>query len=473
MTAVPIAFQTNESKYSFAGEARLINAYAEQQGEDAKNQLALLPDYGLTTFCEVTDTPQRGAIYLDDLDCIYTVHSTSVYKVTYDGTTATKTRVGTIPGSDVVQMSRNQHTDADGDSPQVSIHCNAGEFYIESDSVYQVTDEDLPDGVVSQDHIGGYTVYGLDDRRFFISSLNECQTIDGTDYATAEQSADPLVRVKADGDLFLFKRKQTEQWRVTGNADFPLEPIGTPIRRGILAANAVIQADNSLFFVGDDGVVYRVSGTGSVQRISTHGVERKIANDADQSSISMLSFTAEGHSFIAVTGSDWTRCYDAATKTWHTRESYPAGGWRARNPVRAWGKIIVGDALSGNLYFLDRDSFVEDDQPLVWGMDTPTIHVFPNGAVMDALYLDVATGVGLTTGQGSDPKLMLSWSTDGGATWKGNRELSLGSYGSRVRLKTMRLGRFGPQGVVFRVRVSDPVIRSLIAMDLKVRKLKK
>ena len=78
-------------KYAFAGEAQLINAYAEQQGPDAKDPLAVLPVYGMTLERAVTDTPQRGAIYLDDLDCIYTVHATSVYKVKQSGAA---TRIG-------------------------------------------------------------------------------------------------------------------------------------------------------------------------------------------------------------------------------------------------------------------------------------------------------------------------------------------------------------------------------------------
>lgn len=466
MTALSIPFRTNVSKYAFSGQAQLINAYAEKQGTDAKDPMALLPSYGLTLERAVTDTPQRGSIYLDDLDCIYTVHSTSVYKVTETGAA---TRIGTVPGNDIVQMSRNQAT-----IPQISIHCDAGEFYIENDVVKRVTDEDLPDGVVSQDHLGGYTIYGNADRRFFISSLNACQTIDGTDYATAEQSPDPLVRVKADGDLFLFKHKQVEQWRNTGNADFPFEPIGSPIKHGLLAEQGVTNFDNTLLFVGDDSVVYRIAGTGSVQRVSDHGIERTIANDDDQSSIMASSHTLEGHAFAVLSGSDWTRIYDAATGVWHSRESYNQGGrWRARFPVRAWGKTIVGDSLSGNLYFLDKTSFVEGDQPLVWGVDTPVFHAFPNGAVMDALHIDVATGNATTTGQGSAPVIMLDWSTDGGATYKGNRQLSLGSYGSRVRVTTRMLGRFGPQGVTFRFRISDPVVRSLIALDLQARPLKK
>lgn len=466
MTALPIAFSTNVSKYAFAGEATLLNAYVEKQGTEAKDPLIVLPSYGLTLQVAVTDTPQRGAIYLDDLDCIYTVHATSVYKVLQSGTV---TRIGILPGNDIVQLSRNQAL-----VPQISIHCAAGEFYIENDVVKRVTDVDLPTPVISQDHIGGYTVYALADRRFFLSSLNVCQDIDGLDFATAEQSPDPLMRVKVDGDAFFFKRRQIEQWRNTGNADFPLEPIGSPIKHGLLAALAVTAFDNTLVFVGDDGVVYRIAGTGSVTRISDHSVERAIANDPNQSAIMVSSHTLEGHAFAVFSGSNWCRVYDAATQVWHSRESYNQGHrWRAQFPVRAWGRTIVGDTLSGNLYFLDKDSFVEGDQPLRWGMNTPIFHAFPNGGVIDALHIDVATGNAPTTGQGSNPILMLDWSTDGGATWKGNRQLSLGTYGQRVRVTTRRLGRFGPKGVTFRFRISDPVIRSLIALDLKVRPLKR
>lgn len=465
MTALPIAFRTNQSKYSFAGEAQLINGYAEQQGNDAKAPLAILPDYGMTEFAAVTDTPCRGSIYLDDLDCIYSVFASGAYKVLSDGTSS---RIGLVPGSDIVELSRNQAT-----IPQISITCAAGEYYIENDVVKKVTTTNLPTPIVSHDHLGGYTVRGLADRRFFLSAINATQTVDALDYATAEQSADPLVRVKADGDLFIFKKKQTEQWRNTGNASFPFEPIGTPIRHGLLASEAVTPFDNTLAFIGEDAVVYRIAGTGSVQRISTHGIERSIANDPSQSDIVGFSYSNEGHLFAGFTGSDFTRVYDAATQTWHTRQSWQLDRWRARFPVFAWGKWIVGDTLTGSLYFLDKDSYTEGSDPIVWGVDLPPFHVFPNGGVIDAVAIDVATGVGNVTGDGSDPKLMLDWSVDGGATWKGHRELSLGASGDRVRVTTRRLGRFGPQGVTFRLRISDPVIRSLLAMDVKVRGLQK
>jgi len=462
---LPIAFRTNESKYSFSGSPRLINAYAEQTDKDAKAPLSVMPCAGMKLFATVSGSPCRGTIFLEDADCAYSVHSSGVFKVTYDGSTATVLRVGVIPGTDVVQLSRNQAAEH-----QISVHCEAGEYYIEADSVKIVSDVDLPTPVVTMDHVGGYTAYGLEDRRFFLSSINDCATIDGTDFATAEQSPGPLIRIKANkGDLFLFKSDLIEQWRNTGNADFPFEPMAT-IQRGLKAPNAVAAFDNTLAWPGNDAIVYVMAGTQG-QRISNHGIERLIESETSQEAMLGFAHTLEGHQFYTLTGTDWTRCYDAATQFWHSRESYRIDRWRGRFPFRAWGKVIVGDELTGNLYELDKDTFEEGDDPLLWGVDFPIMHAFPNGAIVDALHLDVATGNGLL-GE-SAPKLMLSWSVDGGATFKGNRELSIGGRGDRVRVTTRRLGRFGPKGIQFRIRVSDPVIRCLVAADVEVRPIKK
>lgn len=468
MTALPISVQTGEAKYDFSGSTRLINCYVEQQGTGAKSKAVVLPPPGLVEFAEPTDTPGRGTIYLPDLDCAYLVHSTSVYKLTWDGTTATTVRIGVIPGSDWVQLSRNQ-----ADPVQITVHCERGDFYIENDVVKRVADEDLPE-TVSQDYAGTYTAYGIEDRRVFISAQNDTSDINGTDYETAEQTAGPLVRVLANtGDLLIFKTDSIEGWRNTGQADFPFEPVAF-IQKGLKAKHGPALFDNSVVFPGQDNIVYRLNGTQPL-RISTHGIERTLEDEASPEDILGFVHSGEGHQFYSLTGTDWTRAYDAATSTWHSRESYGIGKWRAVFPFRAWGMWLFQDLLTGKILKLDKDTFTEDGDPVIWGVDCPILHVFPNGGVVDALHIDVATGVGIlpATADGYAPKLMLSWSTDGGATFKGDRELSLGGYGDRVRVTTRRLGRFGPKGIQFRFRISDPVIRALVAVDVSIRPLKK
>lgn len=471
---IQIAFRSNPSRYSFAGSARLINAYAEQQGNDAKAPLAVLACPGMISCCTVTDTPGRGLIYLDDLDCAYSVHSSGVFKVTKTSDspfTLSATRIGTIPGTDQAQLSRNQAS-----SVQISAHCDAGAYYIEGDLVKKVAASSFTTVPTSIEHISGYTLYGEEDGRVNFSAINNCNSISALDFFTAEQYADKLVRLKSEGpDLFVFSRKSIEPWRVTSDVDLPFQLIGGAVSsKGLVAPEAVVSADNTLMFPGEDNVAYRLNGY-SPQRISTHAIERYFEGDADRENIRGLSYTFEGHTFACWTGDTYTVSFDAATQSWHNRESYQNNGkWRFRNAIRAWGKTIGQDALSGKLFYLDKDTYDEDGSTMIWGMDTPFLHTASGtGGIVDSLHIDLATGVGAlnSTSQGYSPKLMLSWSVDGGATFKGNREISLGARGDYLRVRTRRLGRFGDKGIMFRLRISDPVIRGIVAISANVRPL--
>jgi hypothetical protein len=123
---------------------------------------------------------------------------------------------------------------------------------------------------------------------------------------------------------------------------------------------------------------------------------------------------------------------------------------------------------------LDKDTYTEYGEPMIWGVDSPPLHVFPHGGIVDAFHMDLATGYGKLSGQGSNPKIMLQVSKDGGNTFGQYRELELGITGHyATRVTARRLGRFGPKGIVFRLRISDPVVRSLVATDIEIRPLKR
>jgi hypothetical protein len=75
---------------------------------------------------------------------------------------------------------------------------------------------------------------------------------------------------------------------------------------------------------------------------------------------------------------------------------------------------------------------------------------------VNCLRLDVEVGVGLATGQGSDPQISLSVSRDNGKTWGAEMWKPLGKAGEyATRVEWRRLGscrQFTPK-----IRVSDPV----------------
>jgi hypothetical protein len=75
--------------------------------------------------------------------------------------------------------------------------------------------------------------------------------------------------------------------------------------------------------------------------------------------------------------------------------------------------------------------------------------------------LDLERGVGLATGQGSDPTVMLRLSRDGGHTWGEPLTMSAGTLGAyTTRVIARRLGQ--ARDTVFEVTVSDPVAWSLV-----------
>lgn len=466
MTALPIAFRSNVGKYNFLGTTTLLNCYAEKRGDDAKGPLSVIPCDGTLTFSAATDTPCRGMLLMRDLDLIYAVFSSYVWKINSAGTA---TLVGVVPGTDRVQMTRNQKATA-----QIVIRCDAGVFIVESDVVSLFT---LPgaETVISVDTIAGYTVYGIATGVFFISSINEAKTVAALDFATAEQRPDRLVRVFVlGGELLMMKQTNIEPWINTGNATFPFELRGTSsvVRKGLLAEDSVAEFDNTIAFVGNDGFVYRYAATPT--RISNEEVERAIRDDASQSTISAFSWSRGGHQFYTLTGSTWTYSYDAVTQVWHKRETYNSNRWRHDFAVETWGEVIVGDRNTGNLYSLDSSTYTEAGSTMIFGVDSPPMHVFPKGGIVDSINIDFATGGGVvsSTATGYDPALMLSWSDDGGNTYKAPRQIKTGKRGVyKTRVRTMRCGRFGTLGRTWRIRISDPVPRALVNVDAAVRPL--
>lgn len=467
MTAIQTPFGSQAGKYSFMGSMKLLNTYVELLGEGGKSKYGIIDCDGLVEFANVTDTPIRGGIFMEDLDYLYTAHSSYLYKTDSAGTV---TNVGVLPGIDQVEFTRNQKS-----TPQIVVKTNVGTYCIENDIITPISDVDLPT-VISVTYLNGYVIYIIRDGRFFWSGVNEATTINGLDFATAEQRADRNKRGFAiRGELLLMGENTIEFWRPTGNADLPFKVLANAvIPVGLLAQRSVVQADKTLFCISSDKKFSRLNNYGFVQ-VSNHEVERLIEGDDEPENITATAWVKDGHEFINLTGSNWSKCYDVKTGEWHDRQSYLLDIWRARYAFPAFNKIIVGDTIGGKLFYLDSEAYTEDDDTFIRGWDAPIMQSFPDGGIVDALFLDVETGRGavLSTAQGYDPVGMLSWSNDGGVTFPIERQLPLGRSGVReTRVKTRRLGRYGPKGRVWRWRVSDPVPMGLSKLDAKVRPLK-
>jgi len=117
----------------------------------------------------------------------------------------------------------------------------------------------------------------------------------------------------------------------------------------------------------------------------------------------------------------------------------------------------VGDYANGRIYKLKPDIYTDNGDTIA--REIIGGHVFmPDGEEFfpSEIYIDIETGLGLATGQGSDPQGMLSISRDGGHSFGTERWASAGKTGEYSH--RMRWRRFkGTRDLVPKLRITDPI----------------
>jgi len=280
--------------------------------------------------------------------------------------------------------------------------------------------------------------------------------------------------------LWVFGTDSVEVWYNAGSADFPLERIqGAFNEIGCVSAYSIAKLDNGLFWLGTDargqGIVYRANGyTGT--RVSTHAIEYAIAQYGNISDAIAYTYQQEGHAFYVLTfpSGNATWVYDVSTQAWHERAGFDAGQFmrhRSNCQCNFGGNIIVGDFENGNLYRFDLDVYADNGGVQKWLRSWRALPPGENNFKRTAhhtLQLNAETGVGLNTGQGSDPQVMLRWSDDGGHTWSNEHWASMGQIGQYgYRTFWRRLGMtLKLRDRVYEVSGTDPVKIAITGAEL-------
>jgi hypothetical protein len=89
----------------------------------------------------------------------------------------------------------------------------------------------------------------------------------------------------------------------------------------------------------------------------------------------------------------------------------------------------VTDYENGKVYLLDQNAYTDDGQYIV--REFVSRHNKSGDFLSIAqLWIEMEAGVGLVTGQGSDPKVMLQISRDGGHSWGAELVARFGKLGA-------------------------------------------
>lgn len=295
------------------------------------------------------------------------------------------------------------------------------------------------------------------------TSFDTLRTTSAINYYTAEQSPDDIIAGRVLGELYyLFNSKTIEVWGQTGSADDPMSlQQGMTQQIGCACRDGIVATDNSLFFV-DDAFNVRRLGQGGSPIISEPWVSRKL-REAGAANIVGKTYEDGGHIFVSYRTPSGCYIFDVLTNRWHTRGTNLTDTWRYTDIVTAGARVFVCDG-AGQFDELSRD-YTSESMANVSTMGTEIVREFtafmsgaPDSYPVKSVRLESAKGVGISTGQGSDPVVSMRLSVDGGNTFTSWRDRKLGAIGVYdQRTIWRRNGRTELQGMLFQFQKSDPV----------------
>lgn len=469
MVTVPINLTGGTYKHkSLALSAQTTRNFWPQKQSDQKSKSPyVLESYpGKLLFGTQTGGTDRGMF--EHLGIVYKVTGTTLYTV---ASTGVHTSRGTIPGTGRCLFAPI--------GTFIVIEQGTTRYLWNGAVVAAITDVDLEAGTGIAS-INNQMIYGGQNGRFGVSDVGDATSINGLNYATAEADADALVRPYTFGQvLYLMGDRTIELWWNSGQGNPPFDRFeGGIVRSGLAALYSAANDSDQIYFLSNDYQVYALRGGASsvINAISTQPMAREFRSYSIVTDAIGYCLNLDGQWIYILT-------FPTANKTW----AYPAGGeWFevssgvmggrdiSNSYVFAFGKHLVADYQNGNIYELSDTTYTDNGDPIVRIRDTAPLHggLFnaPGKEIeMSRFELIMQKGVGIISGQGSDPVVMLSFSDDGGMTFSTEMWATVGQQGAfNWKVEWFNLGKFDSR--IIRIRVSDPVYWSIhsAAADIEV-----
>ena len=314
--------------------------------------------------------------------------------------------------------------------------------------------------------LGGFAVYNEPETgRFWWSAVNDMQSWDGLDFATAEGKPDVLVRVfESYKQLWLFGEETTEIWSLSGGQDSPFSPY-TVMERGCGAAYSVVGEDNSLFFLGNDWIFYRAEGYRPVM-VSNPAVQAWVDQvpEAERSNCWGFSYTDGFNKFVTwVFPGYLTLQLNLSTNFWNIARTYGRDDWDVRGSQFTRSDFVLSGAGVSRL----KRGINTDNGQTVWrgGVSAPIsdglARILINSFVLDAEVGRAALGI--------NPQVMMRVARDG-ETFGNERWRSLGEQGEYRRRGVWRGGGVGRRQTI-EIGMSDDAEFTVLGAELEADQL--
>lgn len=477
---------------------RCVNLFVEQVGTVAKAPKVLLGTPGQSLYAAIPRgsdpafnfiSPRIGGLYPTSRGGLYLLSGTALFVIAPTALSATS--AGYIPGAGAFlsnMTSTGPVAMADNGAAMMVVDGTAGGYWyvvLSTGVASLISDPSLVTGATHVAYLDGrFLVNDMGTNRWRCSPAdwNGVTAWDPLAVAFADQSPDDIKGIIVSGrDVFLMGDGNYEAWYDAGTSPFPFaRNTSIAYQIGMYAKYSLAQTAGSIFWLGSGaegyGVIYKTNGY-TPERISNHALEQEIRGYGSIDDAYGMVYQESGHAFYAITfqQGNATWCYDLATGEWHQRAylNLATGElekWRAVAVASYNGKTFVTDPILRNEtspYFgttdfcaclneLNMAVYTECGDPIMRLRSSPHSYSNLNRVFFHRFQLDMESGVGLTTGQGSDPQIRMRYSNDAGHSWSNFILRSMGKIGQYfVRVFWDRLGQ--SRSRVWEISTSEPV----------------
>ena len=454
-----------------------VNLYPDMvQSQNSKSKYILKRTAGLKLEATLNGTQSVRGLYKTSTGRLFGVCGAVINEVLADNTVINHGSINTglTPSSSTpVVMSDNglQLILLDG--------TNGWILTLDTNVLTLIGDPDFPQTATHVAYLDGIFIVNVPNTgKFQWSDIDNGLAWDSLNFASAEGSPDNLeALVVAGRRIWLMGAESWESWYNTGDSSANFARYeGSLNNVGIAAKYSLARMDKMLFWLGANdqghGQVFRTQGFESV-KVSTDAIDEAIQSYSKLDDAIGFCYQQDGNKFYQLSFplAEKTWVYDLTVGQWHEKSYRTTSGnnkaHRANCQAFFNGKTYVGDRENSKLYSFDRDTYTDNGDTIICTRITP-----PYWNALDRLFftrfqLDVQTGVGLSTGQGSDPQIMLENSNDGGHTFGTGEERSLGKMGEYThRVEWTRQGSSRER--VVRITCSEPVPLTFLSAHIEL-----
>jgi Phage stabilisation protein len=443
-------------------DQRRVNVYYEFREDTEKGKIAVYGTPAQVLFCALPSVVRGWSVFKS---FIIAAAGTGVYKVSSVGAI---TSIGTLQtAAGLVSMT---------DNGVLLFIVDGAKCYGWDGTTFTspITDANIPNGATTVAYNDTFFIcetpavngqYAVSPSLYTVGTAWNALAI-----GNASSNPDALIAVDTDhGFLICWGGASIEFHQDVGTSPLPYAPVVSATQQvGLAAKFSRAKFDNTIAFLGTNlqgnYSVYKLYGFQPVP-ISTKDIDAYF-DDFTVSDATAISYLWDGHPFYLLTfpsaNAPTARSflYDGSTNVWSEQQTGTNLYNRYNGNLNLVfnGKIYVSDYSNGNIYQLsDEPSFTDNGTPIMRLIQTRHIHDNGNMMAIDEVFLDLETGVGLQSGQGSTPQIMVSVSKDGGRTFGNERLMSIGAVGQYIGPRAT-LRRFGAaRDFVFRFRMTDPV----------------